>query len=186
MGNLRSLIGGDLIRYKGKASFRNAVTVYLRVPGFRFMLWHRVASITRQQNKLLYFLPWYMLTRLKYKYGYDIPAETTVGPGFYIGHFGGIVISSMVVIGMNCNISQGVTIGFNPRGSKKGFPKIGNKVYIAPGAKVIGGISIGDNAAIGANAVVIDDVPENAVVAGNPARIVSFKGSAEYIINQVD
>lgn len=79
-------------------------------------------------------------------------------------------------IGENCNIGQGVTIGIAGRGEKKGVPQIGNKVYIAPGAKIIGKIIIGNNVMIGANSVVTKDVPDNAVVAGVPAKIISYKG----------
>lgn len=94
---------------------------------------------------------------------------------------GGIVVNPLVKIGKNCNLSQGVTIGQLNRGIKKGVPVIGNNVYIGPGAKVIGNIKIGDNVAIGANSVVVDDVPNNSVVIGVPAKIVSQKGSTGYI-----
>ncbi|AXY02862.1 hypothetical protein D1115_17910 [Vibrio alfacsensis] len=77
------------------------------------------------------------------------------------------------MIGKNCNISQGVTIGKINQGNKIGAPIIGNNVYIAPGAKIIGGIHIGDNVAIGANAVVVTDVPDNVTVGGIPAKIIS-------------
>lgn len=184
MENLGTLLKADLKRYNGKTTFGNGVITYLRVPGFRYMMWHRIAASMKIKNKVLYFLPWIILSRLKYKYGYDIPAETLISGGFYIGHFGGIVISPKAVIGKNCNISQGVTIGFNARGKKKGYPVIGNCVYIAPGAKIIGNITIGDNVAIGANAVVIDDIPDNAVAVGNPAKVISFEGSVGYVINQ--
>lgn len=185
MSNLRQQIRADLKRYKGSASLKSGLAAYLRIPGFRFMFWHRIAHHCRGR-KLMYWFPWMVLTRLKYKYGYDIPAETCIEPGFYIGHFGGIVISAGATIGRNCNISQGVTIGFNPRGKRKGFPVVGNEVYLGPGAKIIGGITIGDNVAIGANAVVIDDIPANSVAAGNPAKIVSDNGAAGYIINKAD
>ncbi|WP_118976662.1 serine O-acetyltransferase [Taibaiella koreensis] len=185
MSSLRQLIGADLKRYRGRASFKDGVIAYLRVSGFRFMFWHRIAHRCRS-NKALYLFPWLVLSRLKYKYGYDIPAETHIEPGFYIGHFGGIVVSPLAKIGRNCNISQGVTIGFNPRGKRQGYPVLGNEVYIAPGAKIIGRVTIGNNVAIGANAVVLDDLPDNSVAAGNPARVVSTNGAAGYIINKAD
>ena len=79
------------------------------------------------------------------------------------------------------NISQGVTIGQVNRGKYQGVPTIGNGVYIGPGAKVIGKISIGSNVAIGANAVVTTDVPDNACVAGVPARVISMDGADGYV-----
>jgi serine O-acetyltransferase len=180
-----NLIKSDVYRYSKKSSFINCVIVYLRVPGFRFMVWHRIAHKARK-NKLLYVLPWIILSRLKYKYGYDIPASTMIAPGFYIGHFGGVVISGKAIIGKNCNISQGVTIGFNPRGKNKGYPRIGDNVYLGPGAKVFGNITIGNNVAIGANAVVNCDVPSNCTYGGIPAKKISSYGSDLIIINKIN
>ena len=89
------------------------------------------------------------------------------------------------MIGDNVNISQGVTIGQTNRGKRKGVPVIGNGVYIGPGAKVIGKVTIGNNVAIGANAVVTEDVPDNACVAGVPAKIVSMNGAEGYVNRKV-
>ena len=89
------------------------------------------------------------------------------------------------MIGDNVNISQGVTIGQTNRGKRKGVPVIGNGVYIGPGAKVIGKVTIGNNVAIGANAVVTEDVPDNACVAGVPAKIVSMNGAEGYVGRKV-
>jgi len=74
------------------------------------------------------------------RYGIDISRDARIGSGFYIGHFGGIFVNADVVIGANCNISQGVTLGRQNRGEREGCPTIGNDVYIAPGAKIIGRI----------------------------------------------
>ena len=68
-------------------------------------------------------------------------------------------------------------------GDKRGAATIGNGVYIGPGAKIVGKVTIGDNVAIGANAVVTKDIPANSVVAGVPAKIISYKGAAEFILN---
>ena len=119
------------------------------------------------------------------RYGIQIPWGTRIGKGFYIGHFGTIVVNGGTVIGDNVNISQGVTIGQTNRGKRKGVPVIGNGVYIGPGAKVIGKVTIGNNVAIGANAVVTEDVPDNACVAGVPAKIVSMNGAEGYVNRKV-
>ncbi|MDR2406916.1 MAG: serine acetyltransferase [Bacteroidales bacterium] len=134
-----------------------------------------------KKGLLFYLFPKLRLRHFSYKFGFDIPAETTIGKGFYIGHFGGVVISPKVVIGNNCNISQNVTIGFKPR---RGYPTIKDNVYIGPGAVIIGNVTIGNNVAVGANAVVLDNIPDNAVVVGVPAKVVSFKGSESYILNK--
>ncbi|VXD11307.1 Serine acetyltransferase [Planktothrix serta PCC 8927] len=114
--------------------------------------------------------------------GIDIPATTQISKGFYIGHFGGIIINQDVKIGENCNISQGVTIGVGGRGENSGCPVIGDRVFIGPGAKIFGKIKIGNDVAIGANAVVTKDLPDQAVAVGIPAKIVSYKGSKDFIL----
>jgi serine O-acetyltransferase len=125
----------------------------------------------------------YLLLKKRIRFGIDIYPRTRIGKGFYIGHFGTIIVSSHAIIGDNCNISQGVTIGMAVRGDKKGVPEIGDRVYIGPGSKLIGKIKIGNDVAIGANAVVINDVPDNAVVVGVPGKVVSLDGSGDYVVN---
>jgi serine O-acetyltransferase len=111
-------------------------------------------------------------------WGIELPRKARIGPGLYIGHFGGITVSPETVMGEHCSISPGVTIGLSGKGERLGVPVIGDDVYIAPGAKVIGKIRIGSNVKIGANAVVYRDIPDNAVVALDPGfRIVSFTGN---------
>lgn len=89
-------------------------------------------------------------------------------------------------IGRNCNLSHQVTIGVSRRGARAGVPRIGDNVYIGPGAKIFGGIVLGDNAAIGANCVVTKDVPPSGVVVGIPGQVISSAGSAGYINNKTD
>jgi serine O-acetyltransferase len=123
----------------------------------------------------------FFLNHSTYKLGILIYPETKIGSGFYIGHFGGIVINEKSVIGKNCNISHGVTIGQANRGKNKGYPVLGDNIYIGPGAKIIGAITIGNNVAIGANCVVTKNVPDNSVVVGVPGQIISTNGSREYV-----
>jgi serine O-acetyltransferase len=126
-----------------------------------------------------------LLGRLTYKFGISIPPDTNIGCGFYIGHFGGIVVNSKSVIGRNCNISQGVTLGQANRGKNKGTPILGDNVYIGPGAKIIGAVKIGNNVAIGANCVVTKDIPDNSVVVGIPGKVISQEGTSGYV-NRTD
>lgn len=104
--------------------------------------------------------------------GISLPASARIGKGFYIGHFGGIIVHSDAEIGENCSIGTGVIIGTRGVGNV-GVPTIGNNVYIGTGAKILGKIRIGDNVKIGANAVVVTDIPDNATAVGVPARILS-------------
>jgi serine O-acetyltransferase len=184
----RHLVMSDLYRIDGDVSMRSFLKQVTRGLSFKFIFWMRTAAILRTAGpgwRMLYPVARAMYRRYMFKFGISIPYQTPIGSGFYIGHFGGIVVSSGATIGANCNISQGVTIGQINRGAKKGTPHIGDNVYIGPGAKVLGHISIGNNVAIGANAVVINDVPDNAVVVGVPARLISHDGSADYI-NRTD
>lgn len=107
-------------------------------------------------------------------YNSKIPYQAKIGSGTSFGYGGmGVVIHSDSVIGNNCVIGQQVTIG-GGNSRYPGVPVIGNNVYIAKGAIVFGGIRIGDNVKIGANAVVNIPVPDNAVVAGVPAKIIKI------------
>ena len=176
---VRNLIFKDLYRYYGDISMKIFLKSYFLIPGFNYLFWLRLGQWW--DNPIIK----YILYRKRIKYGIQISIETKIGKGFYIGHFGGIVVSGGAEIGDNCNISQDVTIGLSARGNKKGVPSIGDNCYIAPGVKIIGNINIGNNVAIGANAVVTVDIPDNAVVVRIPAKIISYNGSESYINNRV-
>lgn len=113
--------------------------------------------------------------------GISIPASAKIGPSFYIGHFGGIIINSGVTIGTNCNVSQGVTIGVSGLGEKRGVPIIGNDVYIGANSVVSGKIVIGSNVLIGACSMVNRSLSDYDVVLGVPAIVISKNGSKGYI-----
>lgn len=104
-------------------------------------------------------------------YNSDIPSSVSIGNGTLFGHSGiGVVIHQDAVIGNHCVIGQGITIGGRSRNPQ--VPVIGNKVYIAAGARVLGPIKIGNNVIIAPNAVVIEDVADNCIVGGIPARVL--------------
>jgi serine O-acetyltransferase len=109
--------------------------------------------------------------------GIELPCEVTLGKRFRIDHFGGVIVSGDVVIGDDCVIRNGVTIGLRHTGVR-GAPVLGNRVDVGAGAKILGPIHIGDDVAIGANAVVIKDVPANSIAVGIPARIIPRKDRA--------
>ena len=120
-----------------------------------------------------------------FKYGFQIPASTQIGKGFYIGHFGTIVINEKTKIGDNCNIVHGVTIGQANRGKMRGCPMIGDKVWIGTGAVIVGRVSIGSNVLIAPNSFVNFNVPDNSVVLGNPGKIISKTNATEGYINSI-
>jgi serine O-acetyltransferase len=112
--------------------------------------------------------------------GIDLPCEVAIGQRFRIEHFGGIIISGDAVIGDDVVLRNGVTIGLKHR-DDPGSPIIGNRVDIGAGAKLLGKIRIGDDVLIGANAVVITDVPPNSIAVGVPARILPRKSREQEV-----
>ena len=112
----------------------------------------------------------------------ELPPEATIGPGLFIPHPGYIIVAFNTRIGRCCTLTQGVSIG-HAAGEVLSFagPVIGNRVHIGPGAAILGPINIGDDVLIGANAVVTRSMPARAVVAGNPARVISKGGSFNLI-----
>ncbi len=115
--------------------------------------------------------------------GADVPINSTIGGGLMMPHPNGIVIHPDAVIGPNCLIFQQVTIG---EGLKPGLPVIDGHVDIGAGAKIIGSIRIGAHARIGANAVVLEDVPENATAVGIPARVLKNKMTVALFEKDID
>ncbi|CDF80024.1 hexapeptide transferase [Formosa agariphila KMM 3901] len=113
--------------------------------------------------------------------GISLPYSATIGERFYIGHFGGIIVNANVIIGNNCNISQGVTIGVSGKDKNRGVPIIGNNVYIGANAVVVGKITVGDDAVIGANSLVTKDVLKCTTVLGVPAVKINDNDSNGYI-----
>jgi serine O-acetyltransferase len=180
----RYLILADLYRLYGKANLKLLLFNVLFGEAFKYIFWLRTCRYARNNPLLkynLYPLTLLMLHHYKYKFGIAISIKNEIGPGLYIGHFGGIIVYPLCKIGKNCNLSQGVTLGKTNRGKSKGYPTIGDNVYIGPGAKVIGAVKVGNNVAIGANCVVTKDVPDNAVVVGIPGGVISYDSSEGYV-----
>lgn len=183
---LRRYLRADLFRYHGTAGAAEFWRSFLREPGYQFTFWMRVCRFLhgRWWSRFgPYWLGRMMFHRYRFKYGIHIDFTTEIGPGLYLCHVGGIVVNRRCVIGRNCNLSHEVTLGSKSRGDRAGCPTVGDEVYIAPGAKIIGAVRIGDRAAVGANCVVVRDVPDGAVVAGVPGKVISDQGS-EGLVNQ--
>ena len=142
--------------------------------------WFRLLSFLRSKRwgkKTLYYPLRLYYSHVSHLTGIQLPVGTKVAGGIHFFHFGAVVIAESAVIGENASIHQGVTIGRIFAGRRSGVPTIGNNVVIYAGAKIVGNITIGDNAVIGPNAVVIEDVPGDSIVVGIPARIVSNDSS---------
>lgn len=183
---MNEYIRADLYRYCGKTDNRSVRKCRRSSLGFRFTYYMRKCSYYRYHKLLRYVLfPYYKLLkdRAGIKLGAEISDLTTVGKGLHIAHFGQIIIHSDAVLGENVSLSQGVTVGQTLKDGKSFVPTVGDCVYLAPGAKVIGRIEIGSNVAVGANAVVTHSLPDNAVAAGVPAKVLNLNGAGDYIIN---
>ena len=115
---------------------------------------------------------------LKVTLGVTLNPAAQIGPGFQLVHVVSVFLGGKMVMGSDCSVFHEVTIGPSGINSME-YPVIGDRVRIFPGAKVLGGITIGDDAIIGANSLVIDDVPAGAVVSGNPARVIRMVGKGD-------
>lgn len=154
-------------------------------PGLKFMTIFRLVQYFRRRNRLLFYFFYLWYRRLKVKYGFDISYRTQIGKGLYIGHFGNIVIHGDAIIGNNCNISQGMTIGVSNYGTKMGVPIIGDNVFIGPNAAVFGKIHVGNNVTIGANAVVTENIPDGSTILPSKVTILNKDLSDFYIKNRI-
>lgn len=175
---MKEIIKADLFRYEGLTNISKGK----RNPGFRYMYYLRKASQYKKMSAFgLYY--YFILKRLGYRYGFQIPVTTSIGEGFYIGHFGTIVINENAKIGKNCNIAHLTTIGQANRGKHKGCPTIGDNVWIGTGCVIAGKINIGSNVLIAPNSFVNMDIPSNSLVIGNPAKIIKKENPTEGYIN---
>ena len=109
--------------------------------------------------------------------GIEIHPGATIGKGLFIDHGAGVVIGETAEIGDNCTIYQGVTLGGTGKDVGKRHPTLGDNVMIGAGAKVLGPFKVGSNSKIAANAVVLEEIPEDSTAVGIPARVVRKKGS---------
>lgn len=114
---------------------------------------------------------------LRQRYGLELDSFA-IGKGLYLGHPYNISVSEYAVIGDNCNLNKGVTIGAENRGERAGAPTLGSRVWVGTNAVVVGKITIGDNVLIAPNSYVNTDVPADSIVIGNPAKILSGRPDA--------
>jgi len=184
------VLQADLYRYRGRTGARAFLTAYLRNPGFRFTYYLRQVAFYGSRKWSLWICA-YIFHRVLYhhyrfRYGFDISPTTSIGPGLYIGHFGGVVISPYAILGSNINIAQGVTIGASSRGRLTGAPTLEDRVWVGANAIIVGKITVGHDALIAPGAYVNFDVPPMAVVLGNPGKVVSSAGSIGYVNNTLE
>ncbi|WP_299017160.1 serine acetyltransferase [uncultured Polaribacter sp.] len=176
----------DLFKYK-QYSGKSSLVLIITTQGLWAIIVYRISNyIFKSKLPIIFKKPLLLIAVIFQKYieivtGISIPYSCKIGHSFYIGHFGGIILNANTVIGNNCNISQGVTIGVSGRGEKRGVPVIGNNTYIGANAVIAGKIVVGNNCTIAANSLVIQSIENNATVLGVPAKVINKLGSKSYI-----
>lgn len=158
--------------------------VYFLYSGVKAIRHYRIAHWF--YNKKMYFIARYISQNARRKTGIEIHPGAVIGDGVFIDHGMGVVIGETTVIGDNCTIYQGVTLGGTGKDKGKRHPTIGNNVVIGSGAKVLGPFKVGDNSKIAANAVVLSEVPDNCTVVGVPGRIVKKNNVKVNVVADLD
>ncbi|RZJ29855.1 MAG: serine acetyltransferase [Flavobacterium sp.] len=180
-----NLIASDYRKYRKYGGHFFSIVFFTQ--SFWAIFQHRFAhavwsKVRLQPFRALCLAPMYLWQKIiEMSTGIAIPASAKIGHSFYIGHFGGVIFNARTVIGNNCNFSQGVTIGVSGQGERRGVPVIGDNVYVGANAVIAGKITVGSNSILGACSLITTDVPENGVMLGVPAVLVSEKGSNGYI-----
>lgn len=149
---------------------RSMLEVLFLYPGFHAIVFHRIAHWF--YNRKRFFIARAISNISRFLTGIEIHPGAKIGKGFFIDHGMGVVIGETTEIGDNCTVYQGATLGGTGKDKGKRHPTIGNNVLISAGAKILGPFKVGDNSRIGANAVVLREVPPNSTVVGIPGRIV--------------
>ncbi len=162
-----------MVKEKDPAA-RTSLEILLAYSGLHAVIFHRIAH-------WFYLKKFYLIARLisqfsRFMTGIEIHPGAKIGKGLLIDHGSGVVIGETAEIGDNCLIYQGVTLGGTGKEHGKRHPTLGNNVMVGSGARVLGPFKVGDNAKIAANAVVLEEVPENSTAVGVPARIVKIEG----------
>jgi len=149
---------------------RNPVEVFLLYSGLHAIIYHRIASWFYRHH-MKFIARWVSQTG-RFFTGIEIHPAAKIGRGVFIDHGMGVVIGETAVVGDNCTIYQGSTLGGTGKHHGKRHPTLGNNVMVGAGSKILGPFTVGDNVKIAAGAVVLDEIPANSTCAGVPARVV--------------
>lgn len=171
-------IGSDLARYRATFAGAPAPVAVVRAflcYGFLATLVYRYGRWCRSVKPRIVSLPFKLVysllsTLCELVFGIDISTNADIGPGLYIGHFGGIFLHGD--IGRNCSVGQGVTIGYKGAGKSTRPPRVGDNVYIGTSAVIVGDVRVGNDAVIGANTTVVKDVPDGYTVVSAAVRML--------------
>ena len=153
---------------------RNSLEVLFFYPGVNALFWHRFSHFLYKHH--IKFLARLISQLVRFFTGIEIHPGATIGRRLFIDHGMGVVIGETTIIGDDCTIYQGVTLGGTGKDTGKRHPTLGNNVMVGSGAKILGPFSVGDNSKIAAGAVVLSEVPPSSTCVGVPARIVKREG----------
>ncbi len=153
---------------------KSTLEILLLYPGLHAIIFYRVSHWL--WNKRVPILPRLLSQVARSLTGIEIHPGAQIGRGLFIDHGTGVVIGETAIVGNNVTLYQGVTLGGTGKETGKRHPTLGDDIVVGAGAKVLGNIEIGSNAYIGANAVVIKDVPPNTTIVGVPGRITKQDG----------
>lgn len=173
MSKFKELYHADIARYGGKAE------AYMRM--FHY-LYRKAATATFAPARFCYKALFRIWANCR---GLELTANQQVGGGIYIGHAYNITINCRAKIGRNCNIHKGVVIGQVNRGPRKGYPTIGDRVWIGINSAIVGKVTIGDDVLIAPNSFVNVDIPSHSVVFGNPCVIKHRDWATEDYVNNI-
>lgn len=173
--NIFKTIGEDIRAVKDRdPAAQNSFVIWLTYPGLHarwshvveHWLWnHGLKSLARISSQFTRFMT-----------GVEIHPAAVIGRRFFIDHAMGVIIGETTIIGDDCTLYQGVTLGGTGKETGKRHPTLGNSVLVGVGAAVLGNITIGDGSKVGGGAVVVNDVPPNSTVVGIPGRVVVRDG----------
>ncbi|MGD0658423.1 MAG: serine O-acetyltransferase EpsC [Syntrophorhabdales bacterium] len=156
--------------FKRDPAARNVAEILFSYPGFHAVIIHRIAH--RLWRSRMYFLGRFASHMGRFLTGIEIHPGAKIGRAFFIDHGMGVVIGETAEVGDNVTLYHGVTLGGTTWQKGKRHPTIGSNVVIGAGAKVLGPVHIGANTRIGANSVVLNDIPPNSIVVGIPGKVV--------------
>lgn len=153
---------------------RNKAEIFFLYSGLHAVIWYRISHWFFKRK--LKFIARGISQFARFLTGIEIHPGAEIGRGLFIDHGNGVVIGETSIVGDNCTIYQGVTLGGTGKDTGKRHPTLGDNVLVGSGAKILGPFKVGDNSRIAANAVVLEEVPDNSTAVGVPARIVRKNG----------